>query len=91
MRNSDGTTVTATPESVSAALMEKGLSFDNKPTDPGGTLALTADVHDSTSNSAWPIAGYTYVVIRKNYLRPGATCRHRKATLEFWVSSSKHT
>ena len=30
------------------------------------------------------MVGYTYLVMRKNTLRTGASCEHRKATMKLW-------
>ena len=73
----DGVPVTATALSTSNALVERGLQFA-EPVD-----RLNADVNNALGTSAWPIAGYTYFVIRKNTLRPGATCSNRIETFKF--------
>ena len=46
---------------------------------------LTANVMNAQGSLAWPMVGYTYLVMRKNTLRKGATCEHRKATVNFWI------
>ena len=74
----DGVPVTATALTTSNALVERGLQF----ADP--VERLNADVNNALGTSAWPIAGYTYFVIRKNTLRPGATCSNRLETFKFF-------
>ena len=44
---------------------------------------MTSDISNANSLSAWPIAGYTYFVLRKKTTRPFSDCRNRKATLDF--------
>ena len=44
-----------------------------------GFVALRLQV-----NTAWPIVGYTYLVIRKETLRQGATCKNVQGTYAFW-------
>jgi phosphate transport system substrate-binding protein len=73
--------VTATAASVEYAVMELGLSFGNNGNPPSW---LTADIHNAQGNAAWPIAGYTYVIFRKNSIRKGATCDNVKKTVDFW-------
>eukprot|EP00960_Hanusia_phi_P077188 768661-Hanusia_phi.AAC.2 len=73
--------VVASTESVEFAVSEKGLDFGNNGDDPE---RLTADVHAASGSLAWPMVGYTYLVMRKKTLRNGASCEHRKATMKFW-------
>ena len=77
-----GVTVEATALSVTYAMMELGLSFGNNGAPPE---QLTANIHNAQSRKAWPIAGYTYLVMRKNTLRPNATCENVKQTVDFWT------
>mmetsp|Transcript_11112 Transcript_11112/g.19018 ORF Transcript_11112/g.19018 Transcript_11112/m.19018 type:complete len:1156 (-) Transcript_11112:219-3686(-) len=72
--------VEATTTSVNNAMVEKGLDF--------GTTALeqerlVATIYDAQGSQAWPIAGYTYFVIRKNTTRDGTSCANRLATQNF--------
>ena len=78
----NGVTVEATALSVTYAMMELGLSFGNNGDPPE---QLTANIHNAQSIKAWPIAGYTYLVMRKDTLRPGATCENVKETVDFWT------
>lgn len=74
--------MTASVDSVQFALIEKGIAFGNNGEDP---TRLTANLHNAVGFNAWPIVGYTYFVLRKETLRPGATCRNRKATLDWLI------
>jgi hypothetical protein len=42
-------------------MLEKGLQFGNNGDDPA---RLTADIMDASGDEAWPIATFTYVVLR---------------------------
>eukprot|EP00516_Mucochytrium_quahogii_P007603 CAMPEP_0203751338 /NCGR_PEP_ID=MMETSP0098-20131031/5424_1 /ASSEMBLY_ACC=CAM_ASM_000208 /TAXON_ID=96639 /ORGANISM=" , Strain NY0313808BC1" /LENGTH=653 /DNA_ID=CAMNT_0050641011 /DNA_START=1047 /DNA_END=3005 /DNA_ORIENTATION=- len=79
-RTVGGTAVLPSAVSVSFAVIENGLNFGNNGDDPS---RLTADIHNAQGPLAWPIAGYTYFVVRLDTLRRGASCEHRKATLDF--------
>ena len=77
--------------SVGFAMLENGLQFGNNGDDPE---RLTADLMDAKGGLAWPIATYTYAIIRdgQDYdrLRSGATCEHVGATMQFldWFYTS---
>ena len=68
-------------------MLEKGLQFGNNGDEPS---RLTADIMDASGDEAWPMATFTYVVLRNGLeptndrIREGATCANVKATLEFW-------
>ena len=68
-------------------MLEKGLQFGNNGDEPS---RLTADIMDASGDEAWPIATFTYLVLRNGLkpagdrIREGATCDHVKATIEFW-------
>lgn len=68
-------------------MLEKGLQFGNTGDDPS---RLTADIMDASGDEAWPIATFTYLVLRNGLkptgdrIREGATCDNVKATIEFW-------
>ena len=76
----NGFIVEANSASVEYALMELGLSFGNNGEDP---MRLTAGIHNALGQKAWPIAGYSYLAMRKNG-RPGASCDSVLKTMEFW-------
>ena len=74
--------VVASAESLSAALTELGVPFGNN-----GDVAdrLTADVHGAQGPVAWPIAGLTYLVMRKTtLLSGGGSCEALGVTVAFW-------
>mmetsp|Transcript_10648 Transcript_10648/g.27388 ORF Transcript_10648/g.27388 Transcript_10648/m.27388 type:complete len:1216 (+) Transcript_10648:587-4234(+) len=77
--------VTYGTESVSFAMLEKGLQFGNNGDD---SERMTADLMDARGGLAWPISTYTYVIFRNGIggdrLRPGATCEHVMESLKFW-------
>ena len=72
--------VLPTAESTLFAMFEEGMHFGNNGDDPE---RLTASLLDASSARSWPIVEYTYVVVRLNTLRPGATCETRAAALDF--------
>ena len=78
-----GGTVTATADAVEFALVEKGTLFGNNG-QPVSTL--TANIHGTTGPKAWPIAGYTYLIMRKDttLFFAGQTCTSR---YEVWAKS----
>jgi len=39
----------------------------------------TADINNAKGVNAWPLSGYTYLIMHKNTLRPNATCANVKA------------
>ena len=48
---------------------------------------LTADVHNALGLMAWPICGYTYLVMRTDPLPaevPGSSLETRRAVVNFW-------
>lgn len=47
-------------------------------------LRLTADLNNARGLNGWPIATYTYVVLRTSTLRAGATCDNVHDTVAFW-------
>eukprot|EP00667_Euglena_gracilis_P007950 EG_transcript_8032 len=73
--------VEASMDSTAYAVLEMGLNFGNTGDDPG---RLTADLSNAQGVNAWPIVTYTYVVLRKATLRPGATCEHVAQTVAYW-------
>jgi len=77
----DGTVVAPSLTSLSYAEFEFGMSFGNNGDAPEH---LTADLLNARAELAWPIASYTYLALRKNYTRFGATCSNRYETVRFW-------
>ena len=75
--------VEASPSAITFAVTELGLNFGNNGDPPS---RLTADIHNANGFKAWPIAGYSYFVMRRTTVRPGATCANRLATLELLES-----
>lgn len=77
--------VTASAASVSYALAELGLEVAS---DVGTSSArLTANVHNALGLMAWPICGYTYLVMRKDPPPSevsGSSLESRRATVDFW-------
>ena len=65
-------------QALGCALMGRGLAFG----DDGDPPSL--DLESGLGASAWPIAGLTYLVMRTDTLRPGATCDHVRETVRFW-------
>jgi len=94
--NRAGKAVVAGPTSVSFALMELGGNLDERG---------NAELMDAASTFSWPIAGYTYFVLRKgigpapafvNYMLQAPSmysCETRVATLAFleWFYTSPTT
>ena len=72
----------ATTQSVSFALVEKGFEFGNNGVD--NASRLTATISGAQGSEAWPLVGYSYFAVRKNTLRPNATCADRDSTLQ-WI------
>jgi len=73
--------VRASPTSVAYALAELGLEIGNE------REVLTADVHNALGLMAWPICGYTYLVMRTDPLPaevPGSSLETRRAVVNFW-------
>eukprot|EP00667_Euglena_gracilis_P000869 EG_transcript_867 len=77
----NGSVVTASITSTNYAVLELGLNFGN---DGDAPARLTADLQNAQGANAWPIVGYTYLVMRKRTLRAGATCANVVATVNFW-------
>ncbi len=71
--------VGASTASVGNAVVERGLVFSEP------KARLISDITGAVGVQAWPIAGYTYFVVRKSTLRPGATCANVRATLKFFT------
>lgn len=78
-----GGVVESNTYTIESALAELGLGFDRKG-EP--EVRLTADLHDAQGLYAWPIVGYTYVLIRKETTRfdLGETCEMRKEMVRFF-------
>ena len=74
--NRAGVAVSASPTSVSFAVQELGGIFSNG--------RLTADITDPFSSLAWPMSGYTYLIMRSRTPRPSTTCSQRNEVLLFW-------
>jgi len=72
MINYAGYTITASADSVSYAVMEKGGNFDSN---------YNAFIVDSLSHNAWPMSGYTYLVLRGNYHI--GDCYRRQEAMEY--------
>ena len=73
--------VRASPTSVAYALAKLGLEIGNE------REVLTADVHNALGLMAWPICGYTYLVMRTDPLPaevPGSSLETRRAVVNFW-------
>eukprot|EP00668_Euglena_longa_P025548 GGOE01031918.1.p1 GENE.GGOE01031918.1~~GGOE01031918.1.p1 ORF type:complete len:1162 (-),score=353.87 GGOE01031918.1:686-3928(-) len=81
LQKANGSIVTASITSTDYAVLEMGLSFGNNGDD---AARLTADLEDAQGSNAWPIVGYTYLVMRKSTLRSGATCENVRQTVAFW-------
>eukprot|EP00668_Euglena_longa_P001795 GGOE01002110.1.p1 GENE.GGOE01002110.1~~GGOE01002110.1.p1 ORF type:complete len:1020 (-),score=318.40 GGOE01002110.1:1393-4317(-) len=81
LQKSDGSVVAASITSTDYAVLELGVNFGNNGEDASH---LTADLQNAQGANAWPIVGFTYLVMRKDTLRPGATCDNVRATVAFW-------
>ncbi|GBG31271.1 Gamma-aminobutyric acid type B receptor subunit 2 [Hondaea fermentalgiana] len=69
LSKSDGVApVVANTETVSNALVEKGLNFESDLEEE----RLIVEVNNAQNSQAWPIVGYTYFVILKSETREGA-------------------
>eukprot|EP00668_Euglena_longa_P025675 GGOE01032083.1.p1 GENE.GGOE01032083.1~~GGOE01032083.1.p1 ORF type:complete len:1174 (-),score=330.62 GGOE01032083.1:861-4049(-) len=73
--------VEATQASVEYAVLELGSDFGNNGDDPAH---LTADIHNAPGQHSWPIVGYSYLMMRTQTLRRGATCENVRAVVHFW-------
>ena len=71
MVNKAGKTITANGASVEAAMTEFANSF---------TPQLTATIVDGTSDGAWPITGYTYIILHTSTM---IDCVKAQKILEF--------
>eukprot|EP00667_Euglena_gracilis_P002265 EG_transcript_2264 len=80
--NRSGVVVELNDASVQYAILEKGLSFGNNGDDPAH---LTGDLSNALNPLAWPAVGWAYFAVRKDTLRPGATCATRTALVNWWV------
>ena len=74
--NAAGKTVEASPASTTAAM--KGVQFSER---------LTANIVNSSDAEAWPISGFTYVVLNKDY----ADCAKAEKLLKWvdWTLTNK--
>jgi len=76
----NGAIVAPNSESVSFSVTEKGLDFGMN----GDSVErMTADIQGSLGAFSWPMAGYTYFVLRKNSTRAGRNCETRLQTFKF--------
>ena len=73
---------TATVESINLAASIVGPSFGNDGSDPA-RLHIHVGTRASVQN-AWPMSYYVYVVVRKDFLRPYATCATRNYFREWY-------
>ena len=77
--------------SITLAILQRGLQFGNNEDDP---TRLTADLMGADDPGAWPIATYSYLILRTGMdsttntaldrLRAGATCDNMRETLDYW-------
>ena len=77
--------------SITLAILQRGLQFGNNEDE---STRLTADLMGADDPGAWPIATYSYLILRKGVnstanmaldrLRVGATCDNMRETLDFW-------
>eukprot|EP00668_Euglena_longa_P026220 GGOE01032812.1.p1 GENE.GGOE01032812.1~~GGOE01032812.1.p1 ORF type:complete len:1149 (-),score=379.79 GGOE01032812.1:821-3820(-) len=67
--------------STTYAVLELGLSFGNNGEDPSH---LTSDLSNAQGVDAWPLVGFAYVAVRKDTMRTGATCEHRRELVNFF-------
>lgn len=77
--NKDGVVITATSTSLNYAVLQQGLEFGNNGDNPDH---LTADLMNAPGTSAWPISGYTYLVL--NTASPGANCTKVRELMQYW-------
>jgi phosphate transport system substrate-binding protein len=78
--------------SITAAILQRGLQFGNNGDD---SSRLTADLMGADNAGAWPIATYSYLILRKGMnpttntaidrIRAGATCDNMRETLNYWT------
>eukprot|EP00668_Euglena_longa_P026247 GGOE01032847.1.p1 GENE.GGOE01032847.1~~GGOE01032847.1.p1 ORF type:complete len:1182 (-),score=408.89 GGOE01032847.1:274-3576(-) len=81
LKKSTGAVVEATQTSTTYALLELGLTFGNNGDD---SKHLTAVLSNAQGDNAWPIATYTYLIMRKSSPKAGATCTAVEETAKFW-------
>jgi phosphate transport system substrate-binding protein len=79
MVNRAGNVVYPSTESLSFSAMEKG----GQPLSPlVQQKAIAMDLSNPTGENAWPMSGFSYIVMRTNTYR--STCRVRTETVRFW-------
>jgi len=81
IQNAGGKVVVANATSIDFAVLQLGMSFGNNGDNPS---RLTVNLEDADGPFAWPLVGFTYIIIRKSILRPAATCAQVGATVAFW-------
>ena len=74
MINKAGVVVAASSESVAHAVEELGGKLNSQ---------LVANLEDGSDDGGWPIATYTYFVIRKNHHIAPGDCDRRRAAMEY--------
>eukprot|EP00668_Euglena_longa_P026246 GGOE01032846.1.p1 GENE.GGOE01032846.1~~GGOE01032846.1.p1 ORF type:complete len:1149 (-),score=348.61 GGOE01032846.1:274-3678(-) len=78
-----GAVVKASMETLGNALLEMDLSLlQDSGEDPSN---LMVELVNAKSNRTWPIAAFTYILMRSQTLRPGASCSVVQETVAFWV------
>lgn len=50
----------------------------------GAQVASELSPRPGSNEGAWPIAGYSHLLLRKSFIRPGSNCTDRLATQDFW-------
>uniref|UniRef100_A0A7S3GGX5 Uncharacterized protein n=1 Tax=Palpitomonas bilix TaxID=652834 RepID=A0A7S3GGX5_9EUKA len=75
IKNKAGRVIEANEDSLAFSIMEFGGDLD--PT------RLTASLSDGAGQNVWPIAGYTYLVLRQRMTN--VDCTKREAVLAFWT------
>lgn len=63
----------------SAALLNAAIEWK-----PRFAALVHSDLTLTDAAGSWPIAGFTYLVLRQQYVRNGTSCLERLATREFW-------
>eukprot|EP00667_Euglena_gracilis_P000498 EG_transcript_498 len=81
LKKATGAVVTASQTATTYALLELGLTFGNNGDD---AHHLTAELSNAQGDNAWPIATYTYLIMRKSSAKSGATCAAVEETAKFW-------
>jgi len=82
IRKADGSVVKPIITSLAFAVAEFEMMFGNNGDAPEH---LTSNIYNAKSASAWPIAGYSYLVMRKNTTRKAGSCQITRATVQFWL------